>query len=317
LKRNAAACICKRGTQAPRGERNIVFGAATNNAAARGTGYPHRPRARRIIEITPDPLRLSDVFRELWNARLLLLYFTARDLKSRYRGAWLGNWWTVIRPVIEMLPYIIVFGLFLKLRPTAFPYLVYLLSGFAPWLLFGNTVNGATRTLARARSLVSKVYFPRLIVPLSELIVRSIDFAVVLVAAMIAALAYGIVPAINLWALPIFTLMLLMLAFATGLIVTTICTIHPHLAYGIPPGTRLLFYLSPVIYPLEIVPEALRPWYKLNPLTTVISGIRWSLFGIDQPSPLEVSLAAAVTLIVLWMGLYMFLRLERRVTDIL
>jgi lipopolysaccharide transport system permease protein len=108
-----------------------------------------------------------------------------------------------------------------------------------------------------------------------------------------------------------------MLAFATGLIVTTICTMHPHLSYGIPPGTRLLFYLSPIIYPLEIVPEAFRPWYKLNPLTTVISGIRWSLFGIDQPSALEVGLAAAATLMVLWMGLYMFLRLERRVTDIL
>jgi ABC-type polysaccharide/polyol phosphate export permease len=111
--------------------------------------------------------------------------------------------------------------------------------------------------------------------------------------------------------------MLLMLAFATGLIVTTICTIHPHLAYGIPPGTRLFFYLSPIIYPLEIVPESLRPWYTLNPLTTAISGIRWSLFGIDRPSALEVSFAAAVTLMVLWMGLYMFLRLERRVTDIL
>lgn len=294
-----------------------MFGAATSNGAAHGTVSSPRSRARRIIEITPDPLPLSAVLRELWNARLLLLYFTTRDLKSRYRGAWLGNWWTVIRPVIEMLPYIIVFGLFLKLRPTTIPYLVYLLSGFAPWLLFGNTASGATRTLARARSLVSKVYFPRLIVPLSELIVRSIDFSVVLLAAMVAALAYGMVPGTHLWALPIFTLILLAMAFGAGLIVTTICTVHPHLVYGIPPGTRLLFYLSPVIYPLEIVPEAFRPWYTLNPLTTVISGIRWSLFGIDRPSALEVSLAAAVTLMVLWLGLYMFLRLERRVTDIL
>jgi lipopolysaccharide transport system permease protein len=294
-----------------------VFWAATSNATASGTVSSPRPRTRRIIEITPDPLRLSAVLREVWNARLLLVYFTARDLKSRYRGAWLGNWWTVIRPMIEMLPYIIVFGLFFKLRPTTIPYIVYLLSGFAPWLLFGNTTSGATRTLARARSLVSKVYFPRLIVPLSELIVRSIDFAVVLVAAILAALIFGMVPAAHLWALPIFALMLLVLTFGTGLIVTTICTVHPHLGYGIPPGTRLLFYLSPVIYPLEIVPEAFRPWYTLNPLTTVISGIRWSLFGIDRPSALEVSLAAAFTLMVLWLGLYMFLRLERRVTDIL
>jgi lipopolysaccharide transport system permease protein len=277
------------------------------------------PWSRRtfVIEFGPDPQRIGAALWEVWSARRLLRYFIARDLKGRYRGTLLGNWWIMVRPVVELLPYMIVFGLFLRLGPDHVPYIIYLLSGFAPWLLFGNTVNAAPGTLARARSLVSKVYFPRLIVPLTDLLVRCIDFAIVLAAVVLASVALGLAPVSHLWALPIFIVLLLMLALGTGLLVTTICTLYADLGHGVPAGTRLLFYLSPIVYPLSIVPEAFRPWYNLNPLTTVVSGIRWSLFGIDQPSGLNVSIAAAVALAAVWVGLYMFLRLERRVTDLL
>jgi lipopolysaccharide transport system permease protein len=277
------------------------------------------PSSRRtsFVEFGPDPQRIDAALWEVWNARRLLRYFIARDLKGRYRGTLLGNWWIMVRPVVELLPYMIVFGLFLRLGPDNVPYIIYLLSGFAPWLLFGNTVNAAPGTFARARSLVSKVYFPRLIVPLTDLLVRCIDFVIVLTAVVAASVALGLAPVSHVWALPIFIVLLLMLALGAGLLVTTICTLYADLGHGVPAGTRLLFYLSPIVYPLSIVPEAFRPWYNLNPLTTVVSGIRWSLFGIDQPSGLNVSIAAAVALAALWIGLYMFLRLERRVTDLL
>ncbi len=270
-----------------------------------------------VVEIGPGAQPVAGALRDVWRARRLLIYFIARELKGRYRATFLGSWWIVVRPTIELLPYIIVFGLFFKVRPAEIPYLVYLLSGFAPWLLFGSTISGAPGALAKARSLVSKVYFPRLVVPFSGLVIRFIDFVVVLAAALVTSLAYGIVPVSHLWALPIFVILLLMLALGTGLIVTTVCTLRSDLGLGVPAGVRLLFYLSPIIYPVDLVPESIRPWYNLNPITTVVSGIRWSLFGIDQPSGMNVSLAAAVALIVLWAGLMMFLKLERRVSDIL
>ncbi|HXF54877.1 MAG TPA: ABC transporter permease [Hyphomicrobiaceae bacterium] len=270
-----------------------------------------------VIEIGPEPQRFSAALREVWNARPLLGYFLARDLKGRYRGTLLGNWWIMVRPLVELLPYMIVFGLFLRLGPDHVPYVIYLLSGFAPWLLFGNTLNAAPATLTRSRSLVSKVYFPRLIVPLSDLLVRSVDFGIVLAAVVVASIVFGLVPVAHIWALPVFVVLLLLLALGAALLVTTICTLQADLGHGVPAGTRLLFYLSPIVYPLSIIPDGLRPVYDLNPLTTVVSGIRWSLFGIDQPSAINVGVAGAVALAAVWLGLYVFLRIDRRLTDLL
>jgi len=270
-----------------------------------------------VIEIGPEPQRLSAALREVWNARRLLRYFLTRDLKGRYRGTLLGNWWIMVRPLVELLPYMIVFGLFLRLGPDHVPYIIYLLSGFAPWIMFGNTLNAAPATLARARSLVSKVYFPRLIVPLSDLLVRAVDFGIVLAAVVVVSIAFGLLPVAHIWALPVFVALFLLLALGAALLVTTICTLHADLGHGVPAATRLLFYLSPIAYPLSIIPEGFRPVYDLNPLTTVVCGIRWSLFGIDQPSAVNVGIAAVVALAVVWLGLYVFLRLDRRITDLL
>lgn len=274
-------------------------------------------RPRIVIEIRPGTQGVGSALLGVWHARRLLGHFIIRDLKGRYRGTLLGHWWILLRPAIDILPYLIVFGFFFRVGPGVLPYFLYLLSGFAPWLLFGGNLNAAPAILTRARSLVGKVFFPRLIIPINALVLRCIDFVVLLIVVFVATLAWGVPFGRNVWALPLFILLLVLLSFGVGLIVTTACTVRADLGHGVPAGVRMVFYMSPIVYPIEIVPEALRQWYMLNPLTVIISGIRWSLFGIDEPSALSVAVALTATLVALWVGLSGFLRIERRLADIL
>lgn len=270
-----------------------------------------------VIEIESRPSVNWDALRAVWNARRVLIYMISRDLRGRYRGSLLGNWWIILRPLIELLPYMIVFSVFLGLRPGPMPYLIYLLSGFAPWLLIRSSVGAAPSVITKNRSLIKKVYFPRLIVPLAALGTNLLDFGVMLGAVMLLSLPFGLVPLAHIWALPFFTLLLIALAFGIALVVSVACTQRPDLSFGVGPVLRIVLYMSPVVYPINIIPPSMRDAYLLNPITTVISGIRWSLFGIDAPSAKGVAVAVFFAAALLIAGLYVFLREERRFADVL
>jgi homopolymeric O-antigen transport system permease protein len=270
-----------------------------------------------VVDISPEPLRLSMVIGEMWNARELVFNLSARNLKGRYRGTSLGNWWLLIRPIIGVLPYFVVFGLFMKVSTDPLPYIVFLLSGFGPWQLFGTQLTASPAMMVKMRSMVEKIYFPRLIVPLVELVTRVVDFVVIIIVAVLVALAFGVRPSGPLWAFPLFMFLLLILSFGAGLVVTTLCTLRPDLGHGVQAATRILFYASAVFYPLSVVPESIRSWFELNPLVTILYGIRWSLFGVFQPSVFAIGFAVAFAGALLWLGLHMFLRVERSIADVL
>jgi lipopolysaccharide transport system permease protein len=269
------------------------------------------------LEIDASPPRTADALQQVWHARRLLSFLLRRDMKGRYRGTFLGNWWLVVRPLVELAPYMVVFGIFLDLRPGPIPYVLYLLSGFAPWLLFRGCVSTAPNVLAKARSLITKVYFPRLVLPLKELGLYASDFAVILLGVVLLGLAFGFWPARTIVGLPLFVTLLVVLSLGASIVLAALCAIRPDLGFGVPALTRVLFYLSPIAYPLSLVPERIRPWYELNPITTVISGLRWSLFGIDRPSAMALGVAFFSALLLMIVGIQFFLRVERRLADII
>jgi lipopolysaccharide transport system permease protein len=293
----------------------VIFRASLRRASRSTEARP--PVRVGILEISADTIGLIATGRDLWRSRHLIAHLVGRDINGRYRTTFLGNWWVLLRPIVEMLPYLIVFGLFLNLRPGPLPYIVYLLSGFAPWLLFRACFSHAPNILGKTRSLITKIYFPRLIIPINGLILNTVDFLVALGMLLALALALGIVPTAHIWALPFFALLLLGFSFGAGLIVTAVCILRTDLSHGIPAVTRILFYMTPVVYPVTAVPGLIRDWYLLNPLTGIITGIRWSFFGVDKPSVLSVASSTGCTMVVLLLGVYLFLKIERRLADIL
>jgi lipopolysaccharide transport system permease protein len=260
---------------------------------------------------------LTGKFRAVWDSRELLFHLVKRDLNGRYRATSIGRSWIFLRPAIEIMTYIVVFGMFLKVRATSMPYPLFLCCGLVPWLFFNQTVSSSAAALAGAQHIMSKVHFPRLIIPLSNLALALVDFVVLFSAALLLAAIYRMPVGLPLISLPIFVAMIVALAFGLSLLTAAWSVARPDLAIAVPVVLRMMMYLSPIVYPPSLVPAAIRPFYDLNPIAMIVTGIRWSLGDADAPSALSVALGAVVVVIALVAGLLAFARTERRMIDYL
>jgi lipopolysaccharide transport system permease protein len=255
--------------------------------------------------------------RAVWDAKALLYYLVRRDLHGRYRPTTLGRLWIILRPTLEVITYMIVFGIFLGVSSTEMPYPLFLCAGLVPWLFFHQTVGGSADSLASARHLMAKVSFPRIVVPLNNLLLALIDLLVLFAIVLILALAYQTPIGWPILALPLFMTMLVMLAFGTSLIVASWSVSSPDIALVVPTGLRVMMYLSPIVYPPTRVPETWRFIYDLNPIATIVTSIRWSIGAQAAPGVFHIGFAALVTAAVLLGGLLAFSRTERRMIDFL
>lgn len=260
------------------------------------------------------------VFRRLravWDARALVVYFVRRDLVGRYRPTSLGRAWVFLRPAAELLTYVLVFGFILKVRTADMPYALFLAAGLVPWLFFAQTVSGSADSLASARHIMSKVHFPRLVVPLSNMGLALVDLVVLSGVVLVLALAYGMPLGLPLLALPFFLGLLVLLAFGVSLIVAAASVSSPDVAVGVPVALRVLMYLSPVVYPRSLVPAEWLVLYDANPIATILTGVRWSLGSAVAPGPVELAFACLVVAGTLAVGTLAFLRTERQMADFL
>ncbi len=263
------------------------------------------------------PQNVFAALKEVWASRRLLMFMLLRDVRGRYRSTWLGNWWVLVRPLIELLPYLVVFGLFLNLRPGPVPYILFLLAGFAPWLLLRASASSAPGLLGKSRSLLKKVYFPRLILPLNAMILALLDFAVVTAGVVVLTFAFGFAPDVRMLALPLFMLLALALGLGEMLVIAAACLKRPDIAFGVQAAIRIVFYGSPIVYPLSVVPEAWRPFFDFNPVTAIVEGFRWALFGLDPPTTLAIASSVSVAVVSLVIGVAAFLHAERTLADVL
>jgi lipopolysaccharide transport system permease protein len=252
---------------------------------------------------------------QLWEYRELLWILVWRDLKVRYKQTVLGAAWAVLQPVLTMVVFTIIFGRLAKVPSDGLPYPVFVFCGLLPWQLFAYALNESGNSLVGNRQLITKVYFPRLVIPLSAVLAGLADFAIAFVVLLALMLYYGLVPTLALVALPLLVGLALATALSVGLWLSALNVEYRDVRYTIPFLTQIWFFLTPIPYSSSLIPEVVRPFYGLNPMAGVVEGFRWVLLGAKPPGPLLwVSLSTVLLLLV--GGLKYFRRMERTFADV-
>jgi lipopolysaccharide transport system permease protein len=255
--------------------------------------------------------------REIWQYRDLLTTLAGRDVKLRYRQTALGVLWVLVQPLLAAGVFAIVFGRVAKLPSQGLPYFVFAYAGLLGWNAFSETLARGSASLVENSRLVSKIYFPRLILPLSTVFSSLIDFAVALGLMVFLMLAYRIVPHAGILLLPVWLFLIVLLAVGLALFTSALMVSYRDVQYVMPVVTQMLLYASPVAYAISAVPRGLRPFFFLNPLTGLLEAFRWSLLGIGDLRWGYVGYAAAAALLTFAGGAAFFKRMERRFADVI
>lgn len=274
--------------------------------------------ATEVPETVIEPTRgwVSLRIWELWKYRELLYFITWRDVKVRYKQAVLGVAWAIIQPLMTMVIFSLIFGKLAKLPSEGLPYPVFSYSGLLPWQLFAGTLQRGGTSLVGNANLITKVYFPRLIIPLSATAAGLVDFGISFVVLFGLMLYYGMVPSWAVLWLPLFVLFTLLTALAVGLWVSALNVQYRDVQHMIPFVVQAWMFISPVAYSAELIPEG--PWrilYGVNPLTGVIQGFRWALLGGHPPDVL-MAVSVIVVGVLLLSGLFYFKRMEKTFADV-
>lgn len=257
-------------------------------------------------------LKLADI----WEYRELLYFLVWRDVNVRYKQTALGAAWAILQPVMTMLVFSVFFGRLAKMPSDGIPYPVFAFAALLPWQLFAYALSESSNSLVTNQNLITKVYFPRLVIPISSVLAGLVDFAVAFVVLLILMLYYGITPTAAIAVLPLFVLLAIVTALAVGLWLSALNVRYRDVRYTIPFLTQFWLFATPVAYPSSLVPARWRPLLGLNPMAGVVDGFRWALLGRSgAPGPLLwVSIAAVV--ILLAGGLMYFRRMEATFADI-
>jgi lipopolysaccharide transport system permease protein len=272
------------------------------------------PLSLRVIEARTGWIPID--WAELWEFRELLGFFVWRDVKLRYKQTVLGAAWAIVQPVMTTLMFTLLFGRWARMPSDGMPYALFAFAALIPWTFFANAIAAAAASLTGNTHLISKVYFPRLLISLAPLGTGLIDLIVAL-GVMLAMMAwYRIAPTWHLLALPLFTLLTVAVAFGVGSALGALCAIYRDVRFVIPLVTQLWMFASPVIYPLNFVPARWHWIFYFNPLVGAIDGFRSSLLGLPFNWP-AIACAWIVTVATAWLGLAYFRRVERRLADVI
>ncbi len=258
------------------------------------------------------PLNLA----ELWEYRELLYFLTWRDIKVRYKQTVLGMAWAVIQPIFMMLIFTIFFGRLAKVPSDGLPYPIFTYTALLPWLLFSRALTDSSTSLVVNERLITKVYFPRLLVPASAVLASLVDFAIAFVLLLGMMVFYGIVPTVAVLMLPLFVLLALMTALGIGFWLSALDAQYRDVRYTLPFLTQFWLFATPVVYPSSLVPEQWRLLYGLNPMTGVVEGFRWALLGKTEAPDAMLAVSATVVLGVFIGGLYYFNRVDETLADV-
>jgi len=252
---------------------------------------------------------------ELWRYRDLLWFLTKRDISLRYRQTALGVAWALIQPLATMAVFTIFFGRFGKMPSDGVPYALFALCGLVPWQLFAYALSESSNSLVNNQNLVTKVYFPRLVIPLSAVLSGLMDLCVssVLLGGMLVF--FGRPPTLAALLLPAFVLLGIVAALAVGLWLAALNVQYRDVRYTIPFLTQIWFFATPIAYPASLIPERFRPLVGLNPMAGVVEGFRWALLGTARPTGI-IWVSCAATVVLLVGGLRYFAKLERRFADV-
>jgi lipopolysaccharide transport system permease protein len=256
-------------------------------------------------------------WREFWAYRELLFFLTWRDIKVRYKQTVLGAVWAILQPVLTMVVFSIIFGRLAKLPSEGLPYPVFTFTALLPWQLFSFALTSSSNSLIESQNLITKVFFPRLIVPIASTIAGLVDFAIAFVVLLGMMFYYRITPQVYIWTLPLFLLLALASALAVGLWLSALNVKYRDIRYVVPFLAQFWMYATPVAYSSQLIPEQWHWLYSLNPMTGVVEGFRWALLGKSALNLPFLLLSAVVVLIFLVSGLYYFKRVESGFADVI
>ena len=254
--------------------------------------------------------------RELWDYRELLYFLTWRDVKVRYKQTALGAAWAIIQPLFMMLVFSLFFGRLAKIPSDGIPYPIFTFCALLPWQLFAHALTESSNSLVANERLITKVYFPRLVVPIAAVLGGLVDFAVAFGILLVMMLYYGIVPSWAIVTLPGFILLAVMTALGVGLWLSALNVKYRDVRYTINFMIQFWLFATPVAYPSSLIPEKWRALYGLNPMAGVVEGFRWALLGKQQAPGAMLWVSVAVVILILIGGLYYFRRMEQEFADV-
>jgi lipopolysaccharide transport system permease protein len=256
---------------------------------------------------------------DLWRYRELFLILAWRDLSVRYKQTVIGVLWAIIRPLLTMVVFTVIFGRVAKLPSDGdTPYALLVFAAMLPWTLFATSLGDASNSLIGNANLISKVYFPRLIVPTATIVTAFADFLISLVILLALMIYYRFAPGWNILLLPVFTLLALLASLGPGFWITALNVKYRDFRYVIPFVTQFGLYISPVGFSSSVIPEEWRLIYSLNPMVGVIDGFRWCILGGASPIYWPgFALSLVVVAFFLWLGVSQFRKMERTFADII
>jgi lipopolysaccharide transport system permease protein len=272
--------------------------------------------AKPTVVIDPSTRHLYSDLKEIWEYRELLLLLVWRDLKVRYTQTAIGGAWAILQPLVNMLIFTVIFGTFAKIPSDGLPYPIFAYTALLPWTYFASSLNRCVVSVVGDAHLISKVYFPRLILPLCGVVSGLVDFALAFIVLLGMMVWFGIFPTWGVLALPLFLVLALATALGVGLWLSALNVKYRDVSHVIPFLIQIWMYASPVVYPLSLVPEGLRLLYSLNPMVGVIESFRSALLGTQSPALLVTGISAVLIVATLGGGIAYFKAMERTFADV-
>ena len=275
------------------------------------------PRHNRdIVIIQPRGRTGISQLRELWRYHELLYFLTWRDIKVRYKQAILGIAWAAIQPLTTMIVFSIFFGALADVPSEGLPYPLFAFAGLVPWAFFQYGVTQAANSVVNNSNLITKVYFPRLLVPLSSIGAGFVDFLVALGVFVVMMTIYGFAPTTNILFLPILTLLAFLASFGVGLWLSGINVFFRDVRHTTSFIVQVWLFLTPIAYPSGLLDEHWQLLYAVNPMVGVVEGFRWALLGVGEPPSQFVLVSTAISLVLVVTGIWFFRKVERTFADV-
>ena len=270
-----------------------------------------------VIVVKPSRGWISLKLGDLWRYRELIYFLTWRDIKVRYKQTVLGGAWAIIQPFFTMVVFSLFFGKLAKVPSDGLPYPIFAYAALVPWTFFANGLSQSSNSLVGSANLIKKVYFPRLVVPISSVISGVFDFILAFVVLLGMMLYYGIFPTINIVWLPLLLLLTLTNSLGVGLWLSTLNVQFRDVRYTIPFLTQFWLFSTPIAYPSSLLSQPWRTLYGINPMVGVVEGFRWALLGTDTaPGPI-IMVSSLVALALLVGGAFYFKRIEKSFADVI
>ena len=272
-------------------------------------------RQPEIIYIKPSTGLTALNLHDLWVYRELVFFMIWRDIKVRYKQTLLGAAWAIIQPVLTMLVFNFVFGQVAKVPTEGIPYPIFSYTALLPWGLFSVALNNASRSLTTNQNMVTKIYFPRLVLPLASVLGGLVDFAIAFLILIVMMIYYKITPTPAIWTLPLFLLLTVVTALGVALWLSAINVQYRDVNYVLPFLTQFWLFLTPVAYSAKVISAKWQIVYSLNPMAGVVNGFRWALLGTNTGPNFNMVVSICISLIFLVGGLFYFRSMERTFAD--